>query len=383
MAEKDVEEEDIIYKKCTKCGEEKPMTYEYFRKDNSTKTGYRSYCKECDKIRCMKYRDTFTGFMNIIVGRIKVLSKRKNTVIENNIKLNDLINQWKIQNGRCYISGLEMNTKHYTNFQASIIRKDEDKGYIVGNIAFCCLEFNHQCKLNKQQLFNMIKLSEEPDDKDIIERINNARNYVKKPYKKYKHESYTNDDGDLMRKCVHCNEYKLSDEFYIKALGQGCYNCRRINIINKYNNNIRLHIKNVYNRAKYSITLKNKDRMLEFDITEDYMLDLLEKQRGRCAYTNIKMNYGRIGDMSFICSMERIDPLKGYIQGNVMFICYELNVIDNTSRKQYDFGNGGHHGWDKEKIKILFEHLRAEIGKWEQMKELEDKVNNITLTTDK
>lgn len=37
------------YKKCSKCGEEKPMTTEYFQRENKNKTGFMSSCKECRK----------------------------------------------------------------------------------------------------------------------------------------------------------------------------------------------------------------------------------------------------------------------------------------------------------------------------------------------
>tara|TARA_R110001592_G_C12810077_1_gene717904 strand:- start:318 stop:581 length:264 start_codon:yes stop_codon:yes gene_type:complete len=35
------------YKKCTKCGEEKPATPEHFVKRTKSKDGFHSYCKIC------------------------------------------------------------------------------------------------------------------------------------------------------------------------------------------------------------------------------------------------------------------------------------------------------------------------------------------------
>ncbi len=37
-------------KKCTKCGEEKPATLEFFARDKKGKRGIRSQCKDCDKL---------------------------------------------------------------------------------------------------------------------------------------------------------------------------------------------------------------------------------------------------------------------------------------------------------------------------------------------
>ena len=37
------------HKKCTKCGEEKPATPEYFHKDSQNKSGLKMSCKQCVK----------------------------------------------------------------------------------------------------------------------------------------------------------------------------------------------------------------------------------------------------------------------------------------------------------------------------------------------
>jgi len=42
-------EETITYHTCTKCGEEKPITEEYFYTDKRNKNGFRSHCKICHK----------------------------------------------------------------------------------------------------------------------------------------------------------------------------------------------------------------------------------------------------------------------------------------------------------------------------------------------
>ena len=39
-----------INKICTRCGIEKPLTLEYFKKDRTMKNGLSSRCKECDSI---------------------------------------------------------------------------------------------------------------------------------------------------------------------------------------------------------------------------------------------------------------------------------------------------------------------------------------------
>lgn len=42
-------------KRCSKCQEEKPATFEFFFRDKQVKCGFRSVCKECDKKRNKRY----------------------------------------------------------------------------------------------------------------------------------------------------------------------------------------------------------------------------------------------------------------------------------------------------------------------------------------
>jgi hypothetical protein len=49
--------EEIIKKKCSKCGEDKPATTEYFSKHKRSKYGLRNECKECDKIYKKQYKE--------------------------------------------------------------------------------------------------------------------------------------------------------------------------------------------------------------------------------------------------------------------------------------------------------------------------------------
>lgn len=43
-----------VFKKCTKCGEEKFI--QNFAKTNSTNSGYQNICKKCANLRAVEYR---------------------------------------------------------------------------------------------------------------------------------------------------------------------------------------------------------------------------------------------------------------------------------------------------------------------------------------
>lgn len=72
---------------------------------------------------------------------------------------------------------------------------------------------------------------------------------------------------------------------------------------------------------------RDKDKT---DIDVEYLKELWESQNGICSLTNIKMTLER-NHLPFQASLDRIDCTKGYIKGNVRFIC----LIANYARNQW------------------------------------------------
>lgn len=88
---------------------------------------------------------------------------------------------------------------------------------------------------------------------------------------------------------------------------------------------------------RYSM-IKHKD---EIDIDAPYLKSLWERQKGICPYTGIKMILPRnskeqIGVKSLKkASLDRIDSSRGYLKGNVEFVCCAINMAKNSfTRKQ-------------------------------------------------
>lgn len=86
---------------------------------------------------------------------------------------------------------------------------------------------------------------------------------------------------------------------------------------------------------------KNRNKYCGWDIDIDifYLKELWESQNGMCSYTKIKMILPKkITDFTKIhslkrASLDRIDSLKGYIKGNVEFVCYAINLAKNNYSK--------------------------------------------------
>jgi hypothetical protein len=74
-----------------------------------------------------------------------------------------------------------------------------------------------------------------------------------------------------------------------------------------------------------------KNRNHEHDIDLDYLVDLWNKQNGKCIYTNIDMilPHGVKRGTSFTASLDRIDSSMGYMKGNVQFTLTAINYMKN------------------------------------------------------
>lgn len=90
--------------------------------------------------------------------------------------------------------------------------------------------------------------------------------------------------------------------------------------------------------SPFRIFMRTSKRRKETDLDLQYLKDLWENQSGRCAITNIEMSLDR-HHAPFQASLDRIDNDKGYIKGNVRFICLITNYARNT--------------WDDDTVKIF------------------------------
>jgi len=75
--------------------------------------------------------------------------------------------------------------------------------------------------------------------------------------------------------------------------------------------------------------VESKRENLDVNITCEYLKELWENQNEECAITNIKMSLDR-DHTPFQASLDRIDNDKGYMKGNVRFVCLIANYARNV-----------------------------------------------------
>lgn len=124
-----------------------------------------------------------------------------------------------------------------------------------------------------------------------------------------------------------CKVHGEHDNFYYSSVGRflDCKICRTIRQKKNYEDNKLKHlIKFAKRRAK--------DNNLDFNINEEYLTELLNKQQNKCAISNFVFeNSGPLG-----VSIDKIDPNKGYTKDNIHLICCIINRM-KTDIKLEDF----------------------------------------------
>jgi hypothetical protein len=143
---------------CSKCKQEKPTT-EYYA-DPKAKRGFQYQCKSCCKVtrnnycerNYERYYQNQTDSRNKFQGRMKecffnARSRAKRKGMEFNLSCDDLIVVWDRQNGKCAITGIEMqliqaSRKKANPARVSVDRIDSNKGYTIDNIQMVCWVVN-------------------------------------------------------------------------------------------------------------------------------------------------------------------------------------------------------------------------------------------------
>ena len=72
---------------------------------------------------------------------------------------------------------------------------------------------------------------------------------------------------------------------------------------------------------------KNKGRDINISIGD--LIELWEKQQGRCFYSNIPMSFDGV-DQYRTVSLDRMDSTKGYVHGNLVLCCTIVNIMKNN-----------------------------------------------------
>jgi hypothetical protein len=140
-------------------------------------------------------------------------------------------------------------------------------------------------------------------------------------------------DAVLTKRCSKCGEELPLTAFYKHSQSKDgfCTYCKKCKDKRK-----RAYVKANPIRVQTSAMVSDarnraKRKHLEFDIDGEYVRSLIV---ARCPVLGIPLEWSTLQGKGVIAnspSLDRIDPTKGYIKGNVWIISYKANTIKNNA----------------------------------------------------
>ncbi|UFK09526.1 hypothetical protein [Xanthomonas phage DES1] len=143
-------------------------------------------------------------------------------------------------------------------------------------------------------------------------------------------------------KCLTCSSVFLTRNNAIR--GPTCsLACRKALITKRAANRRKDTIVNYLKSLQNSIKCRAKRRNFEYDLPTSYLVDLYNKQQGKCARTQVLLigtdSPGKSTINKHTASVDRIDPDKGYTKDNIELVSYICNVAKNyfNHEELYEF----------------------------------------------
>jgi hypothetical protein len=132
------------------------------------------------------------------------------------------------------------------------------------------------------------------------------------------------------KECSNCGIVKPVCEFkkrilFIDGYSSKCKKCEyEITTNSRKAYELKHWIKKLFHSAK-------KHAKSEVEIDENFILELFEKQNGKCYWFKVDLKPSNIAKYPWQPSLDRLDRDKGYTKDNVVLACYSANIGRNTA----------------------------------------------------
>jgi hypothetical protein len=101
-----------------------------------------------------------------------------------------------------------------------------------------------------------------------------------------------------------------------------------------------------------------EQELMDFDIDLPFLIELLQAQQFRCAYSQIPLQFQcceGVSEPLYAMSLERLNPWRGYVKTNVCLIAAGYQSCDWTRTRR--FAVDGPSAWSKDKVAYVLQWL--------------------------
>lgn len=163
--------------------------------------------------------------------------------------------------------------------------------------------------------------------KDLTNKTFNSLTAVC-PVEKPTHISGKNRGVWWLCKCVCGNEKIVRSTELIREDTKSCGCMKKYTNSDKYKG-VGLIAQSVFSHIKWGAEKRN----IEFNITKEYLWELYRSQEGKCYYTDLDISLNTRNNKK-TASLDRIDSSKGYVEGNLVWVHKNINLMKNVFSKE-------------------------------------------------
>lgn len=126
--------------------------------------------------------------------------------------------------------------------------------------------------------------------------------------------------------CAKCGASRPETDFDLShgVLRSACKKCIEARRRKKWSSSYQEYLNKLLQSAK-----SNRSKTMSFNVDLQHLIDLWEKQDGKCALSGVAMTHHRDGSgkKEFNASIDRIDQNEGYEPYNIHLVCYRVNIL--------------------------------------------------------
>ena len=161
-------------------------------------------------------------------------------------------------------------------------------------------------------------------------------------------------------RCCDCHVEKTLADFYLRTrgrVGSYCKSCE-----SERNANYRQTLRGNAGTLVRNARQRSKIKGLGFNLDIDFILDLVLRQEGRCAYSDVQMQM-LLPHSDWRMSLERVDNTAGYVRDNCVLIAAEFNSTEKLSTRALMSAASGSSKWSLEKVQNFTSerHLNVDL----------------------